>query len=105
MNLKPFLVCWKFFLFVLIVSCSITLNVFVAVAASIAPGDRQQLDSISRETGTNFTSNPSRDTALNDSHATISSPPAPPRSGTSSLPLPSAPEVTAPPSSLVGPGR
>ncbi len=81
----------NFILFVLAFSSSLAINTFVAAAATLAPGDRQQLNTRSRETGERFTDAPSRNEALNDSRATPSTPPAPP--GSAPLPPLGAPEA------------
>ena len=69
-----------------LVALSLVWNVLIATAANLAPGDRQQLDTRSRETGTHYTSPVTQGSALNDSRATPATPPTPPAPGSAPLP-------------------
>lgn len=80
--------------FVLLFSLTLSLSAFGAETPSIPPGERQQLESGTRESGERITDRHTRNETLNEIRATpttpppaVSAPSAPP-SGPSSGPLP-----------------
>ena len=80
--------------FVLLLSLTLSLSAFGAEPSGLSPGDRQQLEQSTRESGERITDVPTRNETLNEIHAGPSTPPPavsappPPSSGSGLSPLP-----------------